>query len=168
MGEIRQMFWQNSRAGKGTEPPLWKDLWICWNKKTHIKMNHNHKSHTGQLRRSPVLFAACSNSPNMSDLSRSFLPNIRSTCWLCIKCIKTEIVLCCFFPFWKKSEIIYFLNNIEHSVHILHHHNLHTFNLYSCSPWLVININCFNLGYILQGWPNDHSQPWAVCNMITS
>lgn len=47
-----------------------------------INGNTGNKPHTGQLRRSPVLFAACSNSPNMSDLSRSFLPNMRSTCWL--------------------------------------------------------------------------------------
>ena len=74
--EFRQMFLEK-KTGKGIGPPLCKEIII-------IKMKNDIKSHTGQLRRSPVLFAACSNSPNISDLSRSFFPNMRSTCWLCI------------------------------------------------------------------------------------
>lgn len=58
------------------------EIWL-YKKTITIIMSNDIKSHTGQLRRSPVLFAACSNSPNMSDLSLSFFPNVRSTCWLC-------------------------------------------------------------------------------------
>lgn len=55
---------------------------------------------TGQLRRSPVLFAACSNSPNMSDL---FFPTMRSTCWLHTRAQRKKTL-------FKNIDIFFYFN----------------------------------------------------------